>query len=280
VSVATTGPAVLDDVDSRPGSVTSLVRTVLGLFVRDLGGWVAVADLTRLLEELGVPSESTRIAVTRLKKKGVLEPEPRDRSGYRLSERAVALLERGDARIFGFRTMQADDAWWLVAVSVPETDRPLRHQLRRRLTWTGCGSVAPGVWVCPQHHVDDALGVVEALGLAERATAFACHRVAGSRRLSEDVARWWDLDTLGEQHRAFVAAHARGGAVRSGRAAFRRSSRVVDDWRPLPYVDPGLPARLLPAGWPGHRSARIARTTHDVLLPAARSWVREVTTPS
>lgn len=66
--------AILDDFDSRPGSATSLIRTVLGAYVRDLGGWVAIADFVGLMQAVGIPSESTRIAVTRLKKRGCCGP--------------------------------------------------------------------------------------------------------------------------------------------------------------------------------------------------------------
>ena len=37
--------AVLDDMDSRPGSTTSLLRTVIGLYLRDAGGWMSAKDI-------------------------------------------------------------------------------------------------------------------------------------------------------------------------------------------------------------------------------------------
>ena len=59
--------AILDDMDSRPGSTTSLLRTIVGLYLRRLGGWIAIADLLRLMGELGVTAPNARTAVVRLK---------------------------------------------------------------------------------------------------------------------------------------------------------------------------------------------------------------------
>ena len=39
---------VLDDIDARPGSTASLLRTIVGLYLRPLGGWISgvIFDLT------------------------------------------------------------------------------------------------------------------------------------------------------------------------------------------------------------------------------------------
>ena len=47
--------AVLDDMDSRPGSTTSLLRTVIGLYLRDAGGWMSSDRLIELMQALNAP---------------------------------------------------------------------------------------------------------------------------------------------------------------------------------------------------------------------------------
>src|SRR5690606_21856175 len=44
--------AVLDDMDSRPGSTTSLLRTVIGLYLRDAGGWMPTTSLVELMQAM------------------------------------------------------------------------------------------------------------------------------------------------------------------------------------------------------------------------------------
>ena len=84
------GP-VLDDIDARPGSTASLLRTLVGLYLRPLGDWISTADLVALAGDLGIPTAQARTGVTRLKQKGLLlaerrhacllytSPSPRDR---------------------------------------------------------------------------------------------------------------------------------------------------------------------------------------------------------
>lgn len=282
-TVTTTAAAAyvaLDDVDSRPGSVTSLVRTVLGLHLRELGGWIPVAGLVRLLEALDVPADRSRVAVGRLKTRGVLAAATRDgRSGYALTPRAEAMLERGDERIFG-ATSPRPAGWLLVSFSVPEERRGERHQLRRRLAWAGCGTVSPGLWITPAHRARDVAEAVAAVGLEQHVTTFACAEVTGPRPLADAVGEWWDLDALAAQHRAFLQEHDRRDAAADGRSAFVRLVRLVDAWRPIPYADPGLPLDLLPHGWPGRRSAEVVADAPARHLAAAHAWVRESVRPA
>jgi phenylacetic acid degradation operon negative regulatory protein len=57
-------------------------------------------------------------------------------------------------------------------------------------------------------------------------------------------------------------------------AAYRDYLLVLDSWRHLPYVDPGLPAALLPADWPGVRSAAVFRALHERLRDAGAVFAR------
>ena len=58
-----------DDMESSPGSTTSLLRTIVGTSLRRLGGWIAVAHLVALAETVGLPEPRTRTALARIKAK-------------------------------------------------------------------------------------------------------------------------------------------------------------------------------------------------------------------
>ncbi|WP_194836892.1 PaaX family transcriptional regulator C-terminal domain-containing protein [Nocardia sp. XZ_19_369] len=269
--------AVLDDIDSRPGSATSLARTVLGAYVRDLGGWLAIADFSALLAGLGVPEQSTRTAVTRLKSKGVLDAESRDgRSGYRITAAAEAMYSRGDPRIFGFRQMADGDAWHLISFGIPESQRAARHQLRRRLSSIGCGTVSAGLWICPEYLAAEAATIVTALALDDYVTSFRATDLTVPGTLRAAAAQWWDLPTLAERHRAFLAHH--GDILTldnlTDRQAFEYFVPLLDEWRIIPYLDPGLPAPMLPPDWPGPASVRLFAEAQQRCLAPSRRWVR------
>jgi phenylacetic acid degradation operon negative regulatory protein len=51
---------------------------------------------------------------------------------------------------------------------------------------------------------------------------------------------------------------------------------VLTDWRRLPYLDPGLPAELLPEGWIGIRAADLFFALQALLEAPARAYVKSV----
>lgn len=264
--------AVLDDIDARPGSTASLLRTLIGLYLRPLGEWISTADLVSLAGDLGIPAAQARTGVTRLKQKGLLLPERRHAIGYRLNPDAAAMLERGDRRLFEMREMTEDDSWCLISFSIPESARSTRHQLRRRLQWIGAGVVSPALWICPGHLQGEVLQIVAELDAREWVTLFQASAPTTSRPLPDAAAEWWDLDSLRAEHLAFQASLAT-----LADEPFAAYVQLFDSWRVLPYVDPGLPPSMLPAEWPGGRSvAEFARLSNE-LADAAWQHVREVT---
>jgi len=47
----------------------------------------------------------------------------------------------------------------------------------------------------------------------------------------------------------------------------------VHEWRKFLFPDPGLPAALLPAQWPGRQAAALFEAESARLLPAAAAFV-------
>ena len=68
-----TGSAVLPP--DRQGSPGSLIVSFAGSYLREIGGWIAVADLIRCLAPVGVAEPSVRQALVRLKSRGFLAAE-------------------------------------------------------------------------------------------------------------------------------------------------------------------------------------------------------------
>lgn len=251
-----------------------MVRTVLGAYVRPLGGWFAIADFVVWMDTLGVPPESTRIAVTRLKKKGVVESANREgRTGYRITEQADAMFARGDGRIFGFRRMADGDPFRLISFTIPETQRAARHQLRRRLTSIGCGTVSPGLWIAPEYLAAEAIAIVDALELSQYVTTFVASEVAPPGTLRESAEQWWDLAGIADRHRAFLDAFDGGSPARNPRDAFVTFVPLLDEWRVIPYVDPGLPPSMTPEDWPGTRAVATFETARERYFDLSMEWV-------
>lgn len=247
--------------DSRPGSTTSLLRTVIGLYLRDAGGWMSTRDIVALMGALGTSGTVTRTALGRLRKKDVVLQETRDGvPGFTLTDGAATMLARGDRRIYNPRNMQDSDPWCLISFSIPETEREKRHQLRRRLHWIGCGTVAAGLWICPDSLRPEVEEILADLELRDMATVFVTETPLVGGSLRDSAAQWWDLAAVAELHTDFIREHrnaASAEVVDATPEAFAAYVQCIDRWRIIPYLDPGLPPAFLPADWPGAEGAEL-----------------------
>ncbi|HET8661530.1 MAG TPA: PaaX family transcriptional regulator C-terminal domain-containing protein [Micromonosporaceae bacterium] len=260
-----------------PGAAPrALIVTVYGLYARDSGGWLSVSLMIRLLAELGVDEPAVRSAISRLKRRGLLVASRRDGvAGYALSAQAQEILAEGDAQIFQPSPARLADGWLLVVFSVPESERAKRHTLRSRLSALGFGAAAPGVWVAPAHRRDLTAATLRRLGLESYVDLFRADYLAFTD-LAQAVGEWWDLSAI---HKSYVEFTARWeGLDRSGSPAeaFAGWVRLLTDWRRLPYLDPGLPPELLPAGWPGAQAAELFHRLRARLAGPAHDHVRLV----
>ncbi|CCG03446.1 PaaX family transcriptional regulator C-terminal domain-containing protein [Blastococcus saxobsidens] len=275
---------VVEEVAGQAGALQprQLIVTLYGLYAREHGSWLSVAAVVRLMADLGVEESAVRSSISRLKRRGLLDSRRVDGvAGYALTEVAEEILADGDARIFGRRRADEADGWLLVVFSVPESERDRRHQLRSQLTRLGFGTVAPGVWVAPDHLADEAAEVLGRRGLAGYVEFFrGAHLALGE--VPDTVARWWDLDHLHARYAEFLD---RQEPVRERRAAddgaapeqaFADYVRLLTDWRGLPYADPGLPLHLLPADWNGARAADLFADLSGRLTGPAHDHARRL----
>jgi phenylacetic acid degradation operon negative regulatory protein len=248
-----------------------LIVTVYGLYARGAGGWMSVARLISLMADLGVDQAAVRSSISRLKRRGMLQARRHDgAAGYELSEEGLAILKEGDHRIFRQDRATLADGWLLAVFSVPESERAKRHLLRSQLTRLGFGTTAPGVWIAPAHLSEATEDMLRRLDLSGYADLFHSRHLAFGD-LAGKVRRWWDLDQLEKLYADFVGSHSAVGKPGDDREAFVDYVRLLTDWRRLPYLDPGLPAELLPDDWAGIRAADLFFTLQSQLAgPAER----------
>jgi phenylacetic acid degradation operon negative regulatory protein len=244
---------------------------------------MSVASLVSLLADLGVDEPSVRSSISRLKRRQMLHASRRGgAAGYALSEAGLAILREGDHRIFRTSRATLADGWLLAVFSVPESERHQRHLLRSQLARLGFGTAAPGVWIAPAYLEEATAGMLAQRGLAGYADLFRAGRLA-SGDLAAKVRQWWDLGLIERVAREFVATHQPAVTRWRGqrpaarpREAFTDYVRVLTDWRRLPYLDPGLPAELLPPDWAGTRAAEVFFALRGKLEAPARAYVTKV----
>ena len=250
-----------------------LIVTVFGRHVRAHGGEIRIAALIEMMSALGVDAGVVRSSVSRLKQRGVLVSE--GGGAYRLSASLDGVFAAGDRRIFESRRAEAGDPWLLASFSVPESERPVRHQLRRLLQRLGFGQVSGGLWIAPGLIVDETETALRGAGLDGYVDLFLGSRVS-SEPAEDSVREWWDLSAMEPLYRAFVDTFGDVIGETDERAAFAAHVRAITQWRRLVYLDPGLPLSLLPDGWVGVEAARVFAELHAALEPAAERFVTAV----
>jgi phenylacetic acid degradation operon negative regulatory protein len=261
---ASPAPALSRRRELGGASARALLMTVLGEYVLPRGEPVWTAVLVRALGLLGVAEKSARQALARSAAEGWLSPARQGRRvRWELTGPGQTLLTDGARRIYSFGRAghRWDGRWLLLLVSVPDSKRELRHRLRTRLAWAGFGALSAGVWVSPDPAREaEAREILAGLGLADGALSFLGGY--GSVGSPATVARQaWDLDTVGALYQAFIDAFA-DLDPRSGADQLVAQTRLVHAWRRFPFVDPQLPAELLPERWPGTTAARLFHSRH------------------
>ena len=255
----------------------SLLMTIMGEFVLPRGASVWTQTLVSALALFGLADKSARQALARTAAEGWLSSERVGRQvRWSLTPPGQRLLSQGAQRIYSFGQdhVEWDGRWLLLLVSVPESQRDLRHRIRSQLNWAGFGSPAAGVWVSPHtSHQAEGQRILSEAGMTSSAMSFtASYGQVGSQELL--VARSWDLGALEQRYEEFIEEFT-GLAPVTDEATLRAQTRLVHEWRRFPFLDPRLPAQLLPDNWSGVKAADLFHTRHADWHPAAqRHWER------
>jgi phenylacetic acid degradation operon negative regulatory protein len=258
------------------GSARSLLMTILGEFVLPMGEPAWTSTIVSVLGLFGIEEKSGRQALARIAGEGWLRS---DRVGRRvrwtLTPPGRRLLVEGAERIYGFGSGNPswDGRWLVVLVSIPESMRDLRHRLRTRLAWAGFGSPTPGVWITPRPEAEaDAKLILDELALPGQVMSFVANYGALGRE-QDMVAAAWDLGEVAARYEHFIDQFS---TLRPATTddILRAQTTLVHEWRRFPFLDPQLPAELLPPHWIGSRATNLFTTLHSRWRPQAqRRWL-------
>jgi len=301
---------------TTPGPVAQrpprLLLTLLGDYWWQRTESLPSGAIVGLLAEFGVSDSAARAALSRLTRNGLLVTSRSGRRTFvRLSRRAADVLDDGGRRIFSFGATPApwDGMWSLVAFSIPEEHRSARDELRKELRWLGFAPLYDGLWVCPRDHAGDVMARLKDLGIstatAFRATALPAVTAAGANGaaagdgaagpgagaagagtgtalVTADIpARAWDLSGLRDRYQEFtefaglLRDQTVAGEITTADALVART-RVMNEWRAFPAMDPDLPYELLPPAWPRAAARDLFITCYDLLGPLAARRVRQI----
>lgn len=243
--------------------------------------WLPTAALVTLLGEFGVTSGAARVVISRLARRGVLESRRQGRySFYRLTEVAAVELSVGGASIaaFGADPESWDGLWTFVTFSMPKQETTLRSALRVRLRWWGYAPLYDGVWVSPQPLTGEDRAELAAVAVGGITVVRAQH-VQLDAAVDRSPVEAWDLEAIAGQYEDFIRRWSRllpsiaAGDV-TGAEAVRARTEVMDTYRRFPTIDPLLPVKLMPPGWPRASAREVFIAVYDGLAEPAQEHVR------
>ncbi len=182
------------------------------------------------------------------------------------TDRVYRLTEAGRLAALGGRDPEAwwarpwDGTWRMVIFDLPESQRSLRHRLRRKLRGANLGCLQQSVWVTP-----DRLEVVrerlKSLKVDAGTLLFFEGLACGGERNCDIVERAWDFAEIQRcyrrhgDHLKTLAAVGKRGSLES-LAGWMAEERAR--WMACMAVDPLLPEALHPSNYKG-REARERR---------------------
>jgi phenylacetic acid degradation operon negative regulatory protein len=250
----------------------SVLLTVLGEYVMPRHDALWQETLIDALGTLGYKPQAARQALARSVTAGWLRTERVGRrSRVELTAEMSAMLETGARRIYGFGSPWEWDGRWLVVVlRVPEERRDVRHQARTQLAWAGFGSLGGGLWISPHAEREEELRGLSGEGSAAELLSLRAEfgSLGDPRKIVEEA---WDLDAVSAAYTTFIDDFARR-RPRTPEAVFAAQTMLVHEWRKFPFLDPDLPAEMLPAGWPREPAHDLFTERHDGWSATARDY--------
>lgn len=263
----------------------SMLFTLYGDYVYPFGTGVRLSGLVEIGAALGLSESAMRSAVARLARADwIVARKAGNRSHYALTAAGRRLLLEGTQRIYRPRRGAWRGTWCVLTYSIPEASRALRDRVRKQLAWLGFGPMGGGAYVSPRDVARAALALAgeHRVGRFARIFSGTFDGPGGDRELA---AQCWDLPAIARRYRRFIAhyepLYRRDRQLRARRRlsdvdAFRTRFALTHDFRRFPFVDPDLPATLLPKRWPGLLARRLFEAHHALLRQGALRFFRRV----
>jgi phenylacetic acid degradation operon negative regulatory protein len=258
----------------------SMIFTLYGDYISHYGSKIWIGSLIRLLSEFGHNDQSVRAAISRMNKQGWVQAEKAgNKSYYSLTERGRKRIEEAGKRIFKLKPEEWDGKWRMLMYTIPEEIRSVRDELRKELVWSGFGSFSSSCWISANNLEKQVSDLIDKYKIEEYVDFFIAE-YEGPHENRRIVGKSWDLDEINGKYQKFISEYSEKYIIAKSRIqkglmtdgdCFVERTKLVHEYRKFLFVDPGLPAELLPDQWLGAHAASLFSDYYKELAePASR----------
>ncbi len=249
-----------------PVRAWSLIVTLYGDAIVPRGGSLWLGSLTDIMALFRIDAGHVRTAMSRLTADGWLERVRAGRNSYyRLSRRGQGSFMEATRRIYFAHEPDFDGKLRIALLGPAVGDRA---RLRGVLEKAGFAALSPTTFVA----------WVKPLATPKTAGVFLVTANA-DKEASALAEAAWKLAPIAEGYRAFIdrftpLANAldKGETLTEADALVARTL-LIHEFRRIVLRDPGLPAALLPAGWPGHDARALTGHIYRQIVGRAEAYL-------
>lgn len=257
-----------------------MLFTIYGEYVRHYGGEIWVGSLTRMLGEFGLSEQAVRVAISRMVSQGwLVAHKAGNRSFYSMTPRGKKRLDEAGERIYKETApSQWNGKWCIATYNIPEKQRQLRDQFRKDLMWMGFGMLANSVWISPIDLSESVKDVTRTYKMEEFVEVFTAEHL-GFADHKHLVEKCWNLNEINQSFEAFIQQwrpqyeqflqNVERNEPIADSFCFVEKTKLVHEYRKFLFIDPGLPAELLPDYWMGAEADVLFREYYALLDPGA-----------
>ena len=222
-----------------------------------------------MMAALGFSEAAVRAALSRSAKRGWVVAERRGRVAcYALSERVDWQVRQVRRRLY--EPLPPWDGTFLLVLPEGPKARGERERFKREMALLGYGSLQSGLYLGASA---DLKATQELLAFYGLPATFFRGRHLGSR---EEVLRAFALEEAESKYRSLGLAPPH---PQDPLEAFQALTRLVHEMRKILFLDPLLPAELLPEGFPGLTARKRFLEVRAVLYQRASPFLREIGLP-